>query len=151
MRGFLGSAWETPAGRVVIPCAEDFAVADQHRNTGVAGAIMRFALSDLEERGFDYVLNTSGSQVTVLQSLAMGWKSVGPMEPVMRLSWLGRVGDLGVDAAGRRRRISRALYRRLRRNAFARPGPRRRADGRHGGRLECKGRCVGRQVGRTSE
>jgi hypothetical protein len=49
-------------------------------------AIMRFFLDDLAARGFRYVINTSGGRLTVLQSIAMGWKSVAAMEPVARRS-----------------------------------------------------------------
>ncbi|MGI8478992.1 MAG: hypothetical protein ACR2M2_03920, partial [Gaiellaceae bacterium] len=86
-RGFHGTQWHTPDEKVVIPCAEDFTIAADHQNTGLATAIMRFALEDLEQRGYEYVMSASGGQVTVLHSLAMGWKSLGAMEPVARLAW----------------------------------------------------------------
>ncbi|MDH4037909.1 MAG: GNAT family N-acetyltransferase [Candidatus Krumholzibacteria bacterium] len=93
MRGCYGTRWRTAGGPVVIPCADDFAIARAHRNKGLMTAIMRFALEDLARRGYDYVLNTSGGRVTVLQSLAMGWKSVGAMEPMTRTGWRRRVQD----------------------------------------------------------
>lgn len=83
-RGFLGSRWQTPAGVMIIPCAEVFAIAPSHRDTGLATAIMRFAFDDLEQRGFEDVMNASGGHVTVLNSLAMGWKRLGAMKPVAR-------------------------------------------------------------------
>ena len=85
-RGFCGTCWHTPEGNIVIPCAEDFAIVPDHRNTGLATALMRTALEDLEQRGFEYVMNGSGGQITVLHSLAMGWKSIGAMHPVGRLA-----------------------------------------------------------------
>ena len=93
-RGFCGSRWHTPEEAVVIPCAEDFTIADQHRNAGLATAVMRTAFDDLEHRGYPYVMSASAGEITVLQSLAMGWKSIGGMEPV---------GASGTANAGRTR------------------------------------------------
>ncbi len=90
MRGFYGTRWRTPGGDVTMPCADDFAIAPEHRNSGLTTAIMRVALEDLAGRGFEHVINTSGGRVTVLHSLATGWKSVGAMEPVARVSLSGR-------------------------------------------------------------
>jgi len=86
MRGFYGTCWKRAGQRVVLPCADDFLIAEGARNSGLATTIMRSALSELARRGFQYVLNASGGPVTVLQSLAMGWGSLGAMEPVARLS-----------------------------------------------------------------
>jgi GNAT superfamily N-acetyltransferase len=103
MRGFYGTCWEIAGQRVVIPCADDFAITAGERNKGLMTIIMRTALDALARRGFAYTLNASGGQLTVLQSLAMGWKSLGPMEPVARMTGLERV----------RRRIDRAAQRTL--------------------------------------
>jgi GNAT superfamily N-acetyltransferase len=84
MRGFYGARWSTPVGVVDIPCADDFAVARAHRTTGVATALMRFALADLPSRGVSCVVNASGSRITVLQSLAMGWTSILAVDPLDR-------------------------------------------------------------------
>jgi GNAT superfamily N-acetyltransferase len=110
-RGFSGTRWYTAAGTVLVPCAEDFAIANRYQGSGVAAEIMRFALDDMTQRGFEYVMNTSGGEITVLQSIAMGWRSVGAMEPAARLSW--------------RRRLRRALptkvrHRRVRAVSFTR-------------------------------
>lgn len=88
MRGFYGARWE--AGRAAsrrqwsVPVADDFVIVPEHRNHGLATLIMRTALEDLARRGQRYALNLSGSQVTVMGSLAMGWKSAGPLEPIAR-------------------------------------------------------------------
>lgn len=84
MRGFYGARWETPVGIVDIPCADDFAVARAHRTSGVASALMRAALADLPSRGVTCVVNASGGRITVLQSLAMGWKSIVAVDPLDR-------------------------------------------------------------------
>ena len=90
MRGFYGTCWRIAGQRVVIPCADDFAISLEARNTGLMTAIMRSATETLAQRGFDLLLNASGGTVTVLNSLATGWKSLGAMEPVARLDRLER-------------------------------------------------------------
>ncbi len=109
MRGMYGTSWHVPGSDapVVLPCADDFAIVPSHRDTGVASKIMRVALEDLARRGFPYVLNSSGGRVTVLSSLAMGWKSIGAMEPVARYSPVRRAWY----ALGRRTRGKRLVWR----------------------------------------
>jgi hypothetical protein len=116
-RGFHGSQWKTREGSVVIPCAEDFAIAPEHRNGSLATSIMHAALDDLEQRGYEFVMNASGGQATVLHSLAMGWKSIGAMAPVARRADRGRA-RLAVDRLARKARsywrpgrLLRARYR----------------------------------------
>ena len=101
MRGFYGTCWQVAGQRVVIPCADDFAIAAPERNKGLMTVIMRTALESLTQRGFGYTMNASGSELTVLQSLAMGWKSLGPMEPVARMTHVQRARRLIVRAARR--------------------------------------------------
>ena len=110
MRGFYGTCWRVGGQRLVIPCADDFAIASGERNKGLMTQIMRTALDALARRGFGYTMNASGSQLTVLQSLAMGWKSLGAMEPVARMSRLERARRV-IDRAARR-----TLFRRLARS-----------------------------------
>jgi len=84
-RGFYRSRWESGLGaeRVVttLPVADDFYIEPAHRGRGLASLLMREALGDLGRRE-RYVLNLSGSLVTVLGSLAMGWRSAGQQEPI---------------------------------------------------------------------
>lgn len=86
VRGFYGARWESGHGasRVVssVSVADDLIVAPNHRNRGVVTQLMRAAFEDLARKGHRYVLNLSGGQVTVMGSLAMGWKGAGPLEPI---------------------------------------------------------------------
>lgn len=91
MRGFYGTCWIVNGRSLCIPCADDFAIIDRERNTGLATTLMQGALANVRTLGFQYVLNSSGSPVTVLQQLAMGWRSLGAMEPVERLSRSARM------------------------------------------------------------
>lgn len=86
MRGMYGTRWHVGrSGKVAdILCADDFAVAKEVRSSGVAARLMHEALVDLAKRGESWLLNASGGYVTVLSSLAAGWKSIGAMAPLMR-------------------------------------------------------------------
>jgi hypothetical protein len=106
MRGFYGTRWRVAGQSVVIPCADDFAIVAAERDKGLMTVIMRMALDSLARRGFGYTINASGGELTVLQSLAMGWKSLGPMEPVARMTRLERARRAIVRTA-RRTRLAR--------------------------------------------
>ena len=81
MRRFYGARWEVGSPPEICS-ADDFVIAPQHRDRGLATIIMNAAFGDLARRGHQYVFNLSGGQTTVLSSLAMGWKSAGPLEPI---------------------------------------------------------------------
>ncbi len=87
MRGFYGASWEidgAPAPKLV-PCAADLVVAPEHRNHALVPMIMKFALDDLAARGYEYIFNLSASPVTLVNSLAMGWRSAGSLEELCRI------------------------------------------------------------------
>lgn len=118
-RGFHGSVWQSLDASLVLPCAEDFAIAPDHQDSGLATELMRVALDDLTQRGYEYVLSASAGQTTVLHSLVMGWKSIGAMEPVGRVASQGHLRR-GLDLASRRARklwrprgFSRVINRKL--------------------------------------
>jgi GNAT superfamily N-acetyltransferase len=84
MRGFYHFRWElgSPPEEYSVLVADDAVIVPQHRNRGLATMIMRAAFEDLARSGHQYVFNLSGGIVTVVGSLAMGWKSAGAMEPI---------------------------------------------------------------------
>jgi len=88
MRGMFGTRWEYGPARetMVLPCADDFVIAHEHRNTGVSSVIMREAIADLTRQGYEYVINTSGGRITVMSSLASGWRSATAVEPMVKRS-----------------------------------------------------------------
>jgi hypothetical protein len=92
MRGFHSSRWESSrfAGHNFL-VADDSVVRPDHRNQGVTNQIMQEAMNSLSAQDIEYVFNFSGSPVTVLTSLAMGWRSIGEVEPVRRRSRLARL------------------------------------------------------------
>jgi GNAT superfamily N-acetyltransferase len=93
MRGFFGTRWTagSPAQELVALYADDFVIAPEHRNRGLASRIMATAFSDLAARGYHYLVNLSPGPVTYLSSLAMGWRSVGLMRPMRRRRWRARI------------------------------------------------------------
>lgn len=88
MRGVCSAKWEAgvPRREFIIPCACDLVIAPDHRNRGVISKIMRFAFDDLKNRGMEYVFSLSAGPVTFFNSLAMGWRSIGPLQLVGRYS-----------------------------------------------------------------
>ena len=88
MRGFYGSRWEggVPARQLPVLVADDLLVGEHHRDRGLVTQIMQAAFEDLRDSGARFVLNLSGGPLTVLNSLAMGWKSIGMARPMNRRS-----------------------------------------------------------------
>jgi GNAT superfamily N-acetyltransferase len=88
MRSFFQTEWQvgTPPETFRALYADDFVIAPEHRNRGVARRIMTIAFEELREGPHAYAVNLSAGGVTFLTSLAAGWKSAGPMQPVARRS-----------------------------------------------------------------
>jgi len=86
MRGAFGSKWEVgdPPECFILPYPDDLIVDPAHRVKGLHRRLMEFALDDLKQRGFHYVVNLSASQVTALGSLRMKWRNAGGFKPVLR-------------------------------------------------------------------
>ena len=86
MRGLFGARWEigSPSNTVPGYCAEDLVIAPEHRNRGLVTKIMKIALKDLETRGYSHAFSMSAAAVTMIASLAMGWRNVGSMKPMRR-------------------------------------------------------------------
>jgi GNAT superfamily N-acetyltransferase/acyl carrier protein len=94
MRGFYPSRWECHAGngQFDVLVADDLVLRSDYRKQGILALLMRTALADLAARGHEYVFNLSGGTLTVLGSLAMGWRSARQFEPASRLSWRRALG-----------------------------------------------------------
>ena len=86
MRGFYPSRWQVGERPqfVEVLVADDLIVRETHSNRGVVTSIMQAAFDDLLQGGVEYVFNLTGSRVTVLGSLAMGWQRVGHLNPLGR-------------------------------------------------------------------
>ena len=86
MRGMFGARWEigTPAQHVVVPCADDFVIAPEHRNRGLVAQIMGATVAAVAAQGYRYAFSLSASPVTTMASLASGWRGVGSMRNAQR-------------------------------------------------------------------
>lgn len=109
MRGFYGSAWECggAAQPVLLPVADDAAVAPDRERQGVMQSLMRSALGALASEGFSFVINLSAGPVTLLEALATGWRATAPLGALSRS---GRQAGRGVALRDRLRRLP-ALWR----------------------------------------
>jgi GNAT superfamily N-acetyltransferase len=89
MRGFFGTRWEGehPAPSAVVLYADDLVIAPQHRNGGLIPRITTAALEDMATSNYQYTVNLSPGPMTVLSSVAAGWRSVGFMQPMRRRPW----------------------------------------------------------------
>jgi GNAT superfamily N-acetyltransferase len=82
MRGMLGARWEAGTPPKTFPgiCTEDSVIHPDHRNRRLSSQIMKAVFEDVAAQGHRYLYSLSAAPVTVISSLAMGWKNVGPFE-----------------------------------------------------------------------
>jgi hypothetical protein len=145
MRGFFGTRWqgEYPAQPAVVLYADDLVIAPQHRNGGLIPRITNAAFDDMATSDYQYTVNLSPGPMTVLSSIAGGWRSVGFMRPMRRRPWrvtlrrgrerlIGRLPALQQWLGSRRRSLADIDVDRIRHGAH---GARRIA-------LEDAPRCV---------
>lgn len=88
MRGFFGTEWEggVPTQKFSALYADDLVVALEHRNCGLIPKIMTAAFKDLAKLKYQYALNLSAGPMTILSSIATGWRNVGSMQPMCQRS-----------------------------------------------------------------
>ncbi|MGH7787064.1 MAG: GNAT family N-acetyltransferase [Candidatus Binatia bacterium] len=84
MRGLFGTLWEVDGSGAphVLPYADDFVIAPEHRNRGVAARLMQANAEAAARRGFRFAVNLSAGPITFVGSLASGWRSAGSFGPV---------------------------------------------------------------------
>lgn len=82
MYGIYGSKWQAgeEGDSFIVPCSGDSVIAPEHRRLGLITELSKRAVSDLSESNFNYLFKLSASPVTYVNSLKMGWRSVGPIE-----------------------------------------------------------------------
>jgi len=106
MRGFYPSCWEIGNSSLStnVLVADDLILREDRRDQGLVTRIMRTALDDLRQRHVEYVFNLTGGPLTVLGSIAMGWRSAGQLGPMARSTRVHRA------SAEFRRRLSHVRY-----------------------------------------
>ena len=109
MRGLCGARWEVGAGgtRVDLPFVDDLVVAPEHRDRGLAGRLIRATLASAKALGCPLVLSLRAGTVTMMSSLAAGFRSLGAMEPVVRMAEGTRVRLWFLDRLKRKRLLWR--------------------------------------------
>lgn len=80
MRGVFAARWQVGDQEFDLPSTCDFVILPEHRDRGLAKRIMDVALADVAAAGCPFVLNLSGSPLTQLISLGMGWRSLWPLD-----------------------------------------------------------------------
>ena len=103
MRGACASRWEVgnPAEFFTLPYPDDLVIDPAYRGEGLHRVIMNFALRDLAERGYRYVVNLSASPVTARASMNMQWRNAGRVESLYRRTLRKATADLLTDRARR--------------------------------------------------
>jgi len=101
MRGAFGSRWEVgdPAEFFTLPHADDLVIDPAYRKQGLHRVIMNFALRDLAGRGYRYVVNLGGSQITAGASLNMRWHDAGKVRALYRRTLRKTTADFLTDRA----------------------------------------------------
>lgn len=86
MRGVFGTRWEAgePSESFTLPYADDLVIDPAFRRRGVHQQVMRFALDDLDRRGYRYLINLSAGPVTQRTSVLMRWRNAGAVMHVQR-------------------------------------------------------------------
>ena len=88
MRGVFGTRWEAgePSESFTLPYADDLVIDPAFRRQGVHQQVMRFALDDLDRRGYAYLINLSAGAVTQRTSVLMRWRNAGRVMHIQRHS-----------------------------------------------------------------
>ena len=86
MRGLVGARWQLgTSGRTIdMPFADDLVVAPEHRGQGISARLIRATCGFARGLGHRFVLNLRGGPMTVLDSLAAGFRPIGAMQPVAK-------------------------------------------------------------------
>lgn len=77
VRGMYESKWQLGNDVFTALCAGDTVIHPDYRNNAVYPELTNFLKNDLYELGYRYLFSFSAGSVTLINSLAMGWKSIG--------------------------------------------------------------------------
>ena len=118
MVGMYGVPWEVgdPPRAFLGPCAGDWVVAPSHRGRGLSTRVMAAAFADLAARDVDHAFTMTWNERSFRIGLASGWRSIGPLLPLVRYDpagLLARVGRRARRLAGRHEHVYRLLDRHL--------------------------------------
>lgn len=79
VRGMYETKWQlgTSDESFIALCASDFVIHPDYRNKGLYPKLANFINNDLYDLGYHYLFSFSAGPATLINSLAMGWKSIG--------------------------------------------------------------------------
>ena len=79
VRGMYETKWQlgTSDESFIALCASDFVIHPNYRNKGIYTELMNFIKNDLYGSGYQYLFSFSAGPANLINSLAMGWKSIG--------------------------------------------------------------------------
>jgi GNAT superfamily N-acetyltransferase len=138
MRGIYGARWQAghPGRQFDLPYTDDLVIAPEHRDRGLARRLIRALLDYGGELGYPFLLSFRAAPVTLIASLAEGYRAIGTLEPMFRAGRAHRQFQAVRGFLARRRFVWRfaqaaALYAPIERRPFvhfdraARSGKRR--------------------------
>jgi hypothetical protein len=79
VRGMYETKWQfgNSADGFTALCAGDTVIHPEYRNKGIYPELANFIKNDLCELGYRYLFNFSAGPTTLINNLAIGWKSIG--------------------------------------------------------------------------
>ncbi len=79
VRGMYDTKWQLgdSADGFSALCSGDTVIHPEYRNRGVYSDLAKFIKNDLYELGYRYLFNFSAGPTTLINNLAIGWKSIG--------------------------------------------------------------------------
>lgn len=85
-RGFNKTDWQIGEGQDIFKAivATDIAILPEYRNQGIYQPLMKLAMRELREKGYQYLLNFSPSPITYISCLSMGWKCLGTIKSLQK-------------------------------------------------------------------
>lgn len=85
-RGFNKTDWQIGENPDIFKAivATDIAILPEYRNRGIYQQMMKLAMRELREKGYQYLLNFSSSPITYISCLSMGWKSLGTIKSLQK-------------------------------------------------------------------
>lgn len=86
MRGYYGAQWQIgQTGQcVILPCAGDTIIAQEHRDGRLLRQLLEFAQTDEALTDFPYALSFSASAPVYLYLLRKGWRLIGAYNTLVR-------------------------------------------------------------------
>ena len=122
LRSFVGANWEfgSPKQTLVLPLEADVIIAPDHRKQGLVSLIMKAALKDLAEKGYNAILSLGTVPIVLNSDIRMGWRSIGSLRP-LGCTVTQRESFPRLRAFVKKSKLAVSVYRKLRNQAKESP------------------------------